>query len=85
MTISSIYDHTKHFISLLDSIFLEDHLNKHGTQWATKWTFGEKSKVYFCKIQIVLHILRTMGYLIALKFFLQSSNRVENQLVKNQP
>ena len=52
-------------------------------QWATKWTLGEKSKVHFCKIQLVLDILRTMDYLMALKVLLQSSSRVENELIEN--
>ncbi len=42
-------------------------------QWATTWTLGEKSKVHFCKIQLVLDILQTMDYLMALKVLLQSS------------
>ncbi len=54
-----------------------------GAQWATKWTLGEKSKVHFCKIQLVLDILRTMDYLMALKVLLQSSSRVENERIEN--
>ena len=27
------------------------------SQWATKWTLGEKSKVHFCKIQLVLDVM----------------------------
>ncbi len=54
-------------------------------QWATTWTLGEKMKVHFCRIQLVLDIIRTMNYLMALKFLLQSSSRVEIELIKNQP
>jgi hypothetical protein len=53
------------------------------TQWATKWTLGEKSQVHFCKIQLVLDILRTMDYLMALKVLLQSSSRVKNERIEN--
>ncbi len=51
------------------------------TQWAIKWTLGEKSKVHFCKIQLVVDILWTMDYLMALKVLLQSSIRVGNALI----
>ena len=54
-----------------------------GSQWATTWTLGEKSKVHFCKIQLVQDTLRTMDYLMALKVLLQSSSRVENELIEN--
>ena len=59
--------------------------SSNATQWTTKWTLGEKSKVHFCKIQLVLDILRTMDYLMASKVLLQSSSRVENEVIKNQP
>ena len=45
--------------------------------WKAKSILGGKSKVYFFKIQMVLHILRT----IALKFVRQNSNRVEKSTI----
>jgi hypothetical protein len=53
------------------------------TQWATEWTLGEKSKAHFCKIQLVLDILRTMDYSIALKVLLHNPSRVENERIEN--
>jgi hypothetical protein len=72
--------HQKIYI-LSQNIFHENSTLK--AQWATKWTLGEKSKVQFCKIQLVPDILRTMDYLMALKVLLRSSSRVENELIKN--
>ena len=53
------------------------------SQWATKWTLDEKSKVYLCKAQLVLDIIQSMGYLMTLKVLQQNSNGVDNELIKN--
>ena len=62
--------------------FHDDNAKAHSTV-GNKWTLGEKSKLYFCKIQLVLDILQSMDYLMALKILLQSSSGVENELIKN--